>query len=823
MKNRLMWVATLLCMTAVPAFGQNLLENGSFALPGNPANQACPPGGLHGQPSGWTVDKGYLDRNGTVHIMSCPRGDDDTDKTYAYWSDGAANKELRFFQTYTFPAGEEPNGIDSYKFSGWYGGGKGNLPITVKFGIVAGTSISGNDGVNEKVVTRYITDTTAWTNVSFTWVPPAGTTQLTVYSWAINGGWGFNAVWYDSFVLEKEELCPDQPVINSISPTRGQRGTTVTIDIYGSNFANTPTARLTGPQTINATSTSVVSSTQAQAVFDLPAGASNGKYNLVYDQSPCDPVTVAGAYSVYLESLQNGSFETPAAASACAPEALGSSFWQLQLVGTSGWPHGLVKNGWVDEGVLPFVPTCPLGDSNHFGTLSSTRNGGQAIIYYQMIAAEPYKQYVFSGQFAASGDINSAIQIYEGTLEDTLIGNKRVANGPSQQFDWRTDFVTGTTGFGADVITVAWSADVGSMAGKKAVHADLLKVEICDNPITVTSITPKVAGSGEILHVTNLAGTGFAGTPTIELHGPRNTIIATGVTVVSPTQITFDADLTGAATGEYEVLVIQGSCMAVCEELLMVAPSTLVNGEFEDPAAPQNCGPPPTVVLGVPTGWSTNAPTEFVRDGNVHYPAACPCPYSAGGHYGTMSTGFGNELRAWQTLKVMTGRTYRFAGWFAGGGTNTVTIKLVDGSDPTATPLASTTVSSPGEASTTWKYSSVQANAASDILTVVWELTGAADASATHADGFTFETPCNDPFADVDGDGDVDQTDFAVFQLCYTGSGQGPVPTTPHYCKCLDVDGAGGQPDDDIDQGDFNKFEACASGPGILASTACDD
>jgi hypothetical protein len=69
--------------------------------------------------------------------------------------------------------------------------------------------------------------------------------------------------------------------------------------------------------------------------------------------------------------------------------------------------------------------------------------------------------------------------------------------------------------------------------------------------------------------------------------------------------------------------------------------------------------------------------------------------------------------------------------------------------------------------------------------------------------------PCNTPFADADADGDVDDEDFAVFQLCYTGAA-GPIPTNPDYCGCLDRNN-----DTTINQNDFAAFEDCASGPDV--------
>jgi hypothetical protein len=81
-------------------------------------------------------------------------------------------------------------------------------------------------------------------------------------------------------------------------------------------------------------------------------------------------------------------------------------------------------------------------------------------------------------------------------------------------------------------------------------------------------------------------------------------------------------------------------------------------------------------------------------------------------------------------------------------------------------------------------------------------------------------TPCcPEPFADADGDGDVDQTDFAVLQDCYTGPLQSPGPSLSMRCQCFDRTDLH---NNDIDPDDWAAFEACASGPGLAVDPACD-
>jgi len=81
---------------------------------------------------------------------------------------------------------------------------------------------------------------------------------------------------------------------------------------------------------------------------------------------------------------------------------------------------------------------------------------------------------------------------------------------------------------------------------------------------------------------------------------------------------------------------------------------------------------------------------------------------------------------------------------------------------------------------------------------------------------------CNEISVDEDGDLDVDQDDFAIFQLCYSGDGT-PYPSDPDNCKCFDLGSDDPDGDGDIDHLDFDVFENCASGPDVPATVGCDN
>ena len=88
---------------------------------------------------------------------------------------------------------------------------------------------------------------------------------------------------------------------------------------------------------------------------------------------------------------------------------------------------------------------------------------------------------------------------------------------------------------------------------------------------------------------------------------------------------------------------------------------------------------------------------------------------------------------------------------------------------------------------------------------------------------FSFGTPvdlpaCHNPRVDVDGDADVDMSDFGVFQACLTG-GDDPEGTFDLYrCHCMDLDA-----DADVDEVDWGVFQACLSGADLPADPACDE
>lgn len=76
----------------------------------------------------------------------------------------------------------------------------------------------------------------------------------------------------------------------------------------------------------------------------------------------------------------------------------------------------------------------------------------------------------------------------------------------------------------------------------------------------------------------------------------------------------------------------------------------------------------------------------------------------------------------------------------------------------------------------------------------------------------TVKAPETSP-ADFDGDGDVDQTDFAHLQVCFSGGG---FVQDAANCRNARLDA-----DSDVDTDDFDIFQLCMTGPGIAADPGC--
>jgi len=353
---------------------------------------------------------------------------------------------------------------------------------------------------------------------------------------------------------------------------------------------------------------------------------------------------------------------------------------------------------------------------------------------------------------------------------------------------------------------------------------------------------------------------------------PESTIVGTVVDATNPDAVVMAFDLHNAQAGNYKLVGTAGACAPTVENALSLAlpigDDIVVDGGFEDASSAWVLTPDEgNTDKGDPMPGAAIAYTNWVGQGdpgNYGYPkiSGIDPPYTGdevhyarSGNYlaGCYSFAYGSddEILNWSTwVSPNNGKVSQSLGLPNGPGNYelvlTYWVRFWDQDWPGGSLKASIIVDSVEASSTTIAfpeygkasqdgydpYTQLSVDfigaATSDItIEFYFQTVGGtgADSSATTAividDVAVFGAlACGDPFADADKDGDVDQTDFAIAQACYTGSG-GDVSDE---CRCFDrKDSPGSLPDGDVDNTDMAAFEACASGPGIPADPTCDD
>jgi len=815
-KRILSGICVVVMVAASPlAWGQNLLQDPTFLQDENGVDDPLVCGPPFQLPLGpaWTGDtQGKAVRNGSQFLPACPRTGTTNDREWGSIDYGEPSGRRQFFQTVSVTPGK------AYLLSGvWAGGTDSGTPmefgVELREGDENGTIIGQTGGVESG---------------SFSWEPfqAAGTvetgTQLTVVFFVDNAAWGGKGLHVDDLLLE-EGTCTDPPAVTSIDPDYGPRGGDLTgVRINGSNFvpgATTPLLRK-GGVFITGSSVSVdPSGMWLTCDFDL-GPADLGYLDVAVQVAGCPDGILRNGLLIVMPGpginpwKGNGSFESPnvfpPVGCPVTPQSA-PSYWTFSQFDNYG---GALYR---DENVV-FVPGCPPPQGSHYASTKSDHAGG-TMRMTQTVIVTPQTDYTLSGYFAGGGDNEVTISLLDGTPDDALLGQVAVHSGGAA-YDWTPAFVAGRpTG---PLLTVRWQVhNTGSPDEDKSAHADNFILQQCTGAVELTGIEPALALNTGVLGDAAVSGSGFSGEnpPQLMLTRPGTAIPATGVVVSDDANLTCDLDLTGLTSGYYDLVILKDGCFNELADALLVVSEGLVNGEFNDPSTGDpndpNCG---SLASGS-SGWNYN--DDWWRDHFISQPTCprdvpAPVPPEGYGHYQSMTTGPDRDhrdQRAWQTIAVQSG-VYGFSGWFAGGGTNTVNIRLLDG-DINGAQIASTEVYSctSGCGNYDWLEASVTGAASSGLMTVVWEMVGAEDESATHADGLTFVSICSDPFADVDGDGDVDQDDFAALQLCV--SGEAPLAAG---CECFD------QPaDGKINQLDIQAFETCASGPDVPADVGCDN
>lgn len=356
---------------------------------------------------------------------------------------------------------------------------------------------------------------------------------------------------------------------------------------------------------------------------------------------------------------------------------------------------------------------------------------------------------------------------------------------------------------------------------------------ICSNPVTFDAVDPAAIVTREALRQLRITGDNVT-----VLADPVNVVkLVQGATELVGTDPMVDGDdllvtfdFTSAPSGFYELVAERGdqcSNPAALARAVRYSPpgsQLLPNGDFEL-EGPKGGDATPVAFW---TSYLTAVPVRY--NNQTWYPV--PATQGGANRAGISEGGTaGSTQRVIQTVPVQPRYQITLTGWIYGGATSGQGRALHDhqvlirDGGPEDAIIGQFSVTDPANV---WTPFTITTAPTGSQVTVEWghvlNTSGSVVTVATHVDELLLvqsAAPCTFPVMfDTDADGDVDQTDFALFQSCYTGAG-GTLPEEPEYCVCFDVDGSGGDPDNDVDQADLNRFELCASGPGVPLNPDC--
>lgn len=359
------------------------------------------------------------------------------------------------------------------------------------------------------------------------------------------------------------------PTFASIDPTSGAQGEFVPVSITGSNFASSTTVKFSkaGSPDMPLLVVPPVMPTNIGGGLFIPADAAAGDWDIVITIPYGGQVTAPGEFMV-ISSPPFFSSITPSsgAVGATVPVTITGNFFvsgatvkfqrygspdmplvidmvtTTTITGTLSIPPGAATGEWF------ILITNPDGKSSvtPFGAFTVTSTG------IKVTAITPNSGVVGStvsiNNLAGTGFVaGAAVKLTKGaaSIPATSI-NVASPTKIKCNFAIPSDAVLGT-----------YSVVVTNPGGTTS--AQLTDgFTVTNTPPTVTSISPNTDVTGKTVDVT-LTGTGFmpgvtGTTVTLSGNGPI-TYLGSNVVVSSPTTITCTIDLTGAKTGNYDVVV----------------------------------------------------------------------------------------------------------------------------------------------------------------------------------------------------------------------------------------------------------------------------
>lgn len=281
----------------------------------------------------------------------------------------------------------------------------------------------------------------------------------------------------------------------------------------------------------------------------------------------------------------------------------------------------------------------------------------------------------------------------------------------------------------------------------------------------------------------------------------------------------------GAYTVSLTVSTNQGSATREKTDYIHVGVNTeITNPSFEDTSY-------------FLTGWSSCLAGESSIKHNPGTHPPIPTFHDGTSSIGMSSDRPGDLLSAgaiWQEVNVVPGREYHVRFWASlrsdvNPAQHEVRLRIRDGdSSPLScagggdgiTSHSTSYAQLVGSNSTDWMPLEGTVVPTQDVITLIayWKFAGADwSVKSLHIDDWSITdiTPIPVP-GDLDGDGDVDEEDYEIFELCASGPGVPHIAAPECFAADFDQDG-------DFDHSDFAVIQRCYSGENVPGDPYCSD
>jgi PKD repeat protein len=446
-----------------------------------------------------------------------------------------------------------------------------NSTVWSNIGITNGYGISGNNTANSLTVTSATLNTLNTGNY---------------YVYAMGTDINNNIIAIDEKELTVSSTPPvptpiptsvPAPTVSGITPNTGQNTTSISItNLAGTEFTSSlggTTVKLTktGQTDIAATSVTVASATQITCTFDL-TGKIAGQWNVVVTNPDGQTATLTNGFTITSVSIP-----APTVTSITPISGQNTTSVSITNLAGTGFLTGatvkLTKTGQTD---IAATGVTVVSATNITCTFDLT---GKTIGPWNVVVTNTDTQ---TGTLPNGFSITSA-SIPAPTVTGITPSTGQNTTSISITNLAGTGFLTGATvkltktnqtDIAATSVTVVSATQInctfdltGKIAGQWNVVVTNTDTQIGTLPNgftvtfgipapTVTGITPSSGQNTASISITNLAGTGFNSGATVKLtQGGQTDIVATGVTIVSSTQINCTIDLTGKIAGQWNVVV----------------------------------------------------------------------------------------------------------------------------------------------------------------------------------------------------------------------------------------------------------------------------